>query len=296
MSNKKKKAAAGKSVAAKTNSGQKKTEQVKKDKEKQKAQAEKQAQRVREERQRAERERAKKSEDIQKRREKQRIKDEKTEKKTESKEKRRLNAKNIEEKIKAVLKKAADKIRYYTSKEFLGSFRYSRILIFIVLPLVLIGVGIFAFLQTPLVNVPSEIRNLTFSGRVESSLVANPSAFNESQRTMLIDSVDAHGFGDFDFYINTNITLDDNAETSTLRFGNPQGNGCILVATVYDEDGKVLYRSLGLEEGKEINSARFFEEIEYGTHDVKVAVNAYDSETNEKIATKYAKIKLSVGV
>lgn len=296
MSNKKKKAAAGKSVAAKTNSGQKTPEKTKKEKEKQKAEAEKQAQRVRDEKQKAERERAKKSEDIKKRREKQRVKDEKAEKKTEKKEKIASSFKGGFSALKAFLTKAKGKLGYYTGKEFLGSFRYSRIFVFIVLPLVLIGVGIYFFLLTPLVNVPAEIRSFDFSGRLESSLTAKPSAFSESQQLTFIKSVGAHGSGDFEFYINTDITIDDNCETENLRFGNPQGNACVLVATVFDEEGRVLYRSLGLEEGKEINSARFFEEISYGTHDVKVAVNAYDSSTHEKIATKYAEIRLSVGV
>ena len=296
MSNKKKKAAAGKSVAAKTNSGQKKPEAVKKESEKKKAEAERQAQRVREERQKAERERAKKSEDIRKRREKQRVKDEKAEKKTASKEKLASDLKGRLASFKAFLQKAGQKLRYYTGKEFLGSFRYSRIFIFIVLPLVLIGVGIYFFLLTPLMNVPEEIRNFEFTGRLESVLTAKPSPFNESQQKMFIDSVDAYGTDSFSFYINTDITVDDNGETENLRFGNPNMNGCVLVATIFDDNGKVLYRSLGLEEGKEINSARLFEEISYGTHEVKVAVNAYDSKTHEKIATKYAKIKLSVGV
>lgn len=295
MSNKKKKPAAGKSVAGKTNSG-KKIPDNKKNNEKKKAEAEKQAQRVREERLKAERERAKKSEELQKRREKQRVKDEKAEKKNEAKQKAVSSVRNELNSVRSLFEKIGKKLRYYTSKEFLGSFRYSRILVFIVLPLVLIGVGIYLFLQTPLVAVPSEIRDLEFSGRIESAATAKPSGFSESQQAMFIDSVGAHGTDDFEFYFNTNVTLDGNGETKNLRFGNPQGNDCILVATVYDEDGRVLYRSLGLEEGKEINSTKFFEEISYGTHDVKVAVNAYDSETNEKIATKYAKIKLSVGV
>lgn len=295
MSNKKKKPAAGKSVAGKTNSG-KKIPDNKKNTEKKKAEAEKQAQHVREERLKAERERAKKSEEIQKRREKQRIKDEKAEKKTEAKAKTVSFIKNRFDSVRNFCKKIGARLRYYTSKDFLGSFRYSRILIFIVLPLVLIGVGIYLFLQTPLVAVPSEIRDLEFSGRIESAATAKPSSFSESQQAMFVNSVGARGTDAFEFYFNTNVTLDDNGETENLRFGNPQGNGCILVATVYDDDGRVLYRSLGLEPGKEINSAKFFEEISYGTHDVKVAVNAYDSETNEKIATKYAKIKLSVGV
>ncbi|MBR5262716.1 MAG: hypothetical protein IKV49_02725 [Clostridia bacterium] len=295
MSNKKKKPAAGKSVAGKTNSG-KKIPENKKNIQKQKAEAEKQAQRVREERLKAERERAKKSEELQKRREKQRIKDEKTEKKNEKKEKVTSSVRGEVASVKAFFAKLDRKLRYYTSREFLGSFRYSRILIFIVLPLVLIGVGIYFFMITPLVAVPSEIRELEFSGRIESALTAKPSAFSESQQAMFIDSTAARGTDEFDFYFNTSVTLDDSGSTEDLRFGNPQGNGCILVATVYDDDGRVLYRSLGLEEGKEINNAKFFEEIAFGTHEVKVAVNAYDSETNEKIATKYAKIKLSVGV
>ncbi len=295
MSNKKKKPAAGKSVAGKTNSG-KKIPDNNKNKEKQKAEAEKQAQRIREERLKAERERAKKSEELHKRREKQRIRDEKTERKTKAKQKVASSLRNEADSVKDFFRKIVRRLRYYTSKEFLGSFRYSRILIFIVLPLVLIGVGIYFFMLTPLVNVPSDIRSFGYSGRVESALVAKPSSFSKSQQTMFIDSVGARGWGEFDFYINTNITLDDNCETKNLRLGSPEGNDCILVATVYDRDGRVLYRSLGLEAGKEINSARFFEEIEFGTHDVKVAVNAYDSITNEKIATKYAKIKLSVGV
>lgn len=294
MSNKKKKPAAGKSVAGKTNSGQKNPEKLKKQIEKQRAEAEKQAQRVRDERQKAERERAKKSEDIQKRREKQKIKDEKTEKKNEAKEKVASGFKNVAESFKGTASASRQKVKYYTSKEFLGTFNYTRILIFIVLPLVLIGVGIYVFLQTPLVNVPSEIRNLEYNGRVESSLTAKASRFNAQQQAMFIDSVNGIGSGDFEFYINTEIELDDNGETDSLRFGNPQGNDCVLVATVYDEDGKVLYRSLGLESGREINHAKFFEKLAYGTHEVKVAVNAYDSRTNEKIATKYAEIKLSV--
>ncbi|MBR6531118.1 MAG: hypothetical protein IKT61_01285 [Clostridia bacterium] len=296
MSNKKKKPAAEKSVAGKTNSGNKTSEKAKKEKEKQKVEAEKQAQRVREERQRAERERAKKSEDIQKRREKQRVKDEKHERKNEAKQKVTSSVKNEVDSVRKVFGKIAEKLRHYTSREFLGSFRYSRILVFIVLPLLLFSVGIYFFLQTPLVNVPSEIRNLAFAGRLESTANAKPSAFSEGEQAMFIDSVKAHGAGDFDFYINTHITLNDNGETDTLRFGNPKENDCVLVAFIYDEDGRVLYRSLGLAAGKEINSAKFFEEVEYGTHEVKVAVNAYDSETNEKIATKYAEIILSVGV
>lgn len=292
MANKKNKPAAGKSVAGATNSGKNISPKNKKHIDKQKSEAAKQAQKVQEERLKAERERAKKSEDIRKRREKQKVRDEKTEKKQLDKEKRT----NDRKKKVVFLKKIWDKVSYYTSKEFLGSFNYIRIFLFVVLPIVLIGFGISFLVQATFLNVPAEIRNLEFNGRLESSLVAKDSAFNSQQRQVFIESLDTHGSSKFDFYINSAIPVGDNGEIEELCFGNPNDEDIILVATVFDKEGEVLYRSLGLEKGKEINEVKLFQEVAYGTHKVKVAVNAYDRETNEKIGTKYARIKLCVGV
>lgn len=290
MANKKKRPAAGKSVAGTTNSG--KVNSDKKNIEKQKAEAAKQAQRVQEERLKAERERAKKSEDIRKRREKQKVKDERNEQKKLNKEKRSSQRK----KTAGAFKKIWEKILYFTSKEFLGSFNYMRIFLFVVLPSVLVAVGIFFFTQATFINVPSEIRNYEFNGRLESESVAKESAFNSQQREVFIETLNAHGSNKFEFYINSSVPVGDDGVIEELCFGNPAENDCILVATVFDSEGDVLYRSLGLESGTEINEAKLFKEVPYGTHNVKVAVNAYDKETNEKIGTKYARIRLSVGV
>lgn len=292
MSDKKKKPAAGKSVAGTTNSGKASPNKNKKNIEKQKTEAAKQAQRVQEERLKAERARAKKSEDIRKRREKQKAKDKKTEKKQLGKEKRS----NQRKQNAAFFKKIWEKIQYYTSKEFLGSFNYARIFLFVVLPIILVAVGITFFTQATFLNVPSEIRNYEFNGRLESSYVAKESAFNAKQRDVFIETLDAHGSRKFEFYINSSVPVGDDGVIEEMCLGNPEENDCVIVATIFDSDGNVLYRSLGLESGTEINDAKLFKEIPYGTHNVKVAVNAYDKETNEKIGTKYARIKLSVGV
>ena len=292
MSDKKKKPAAAKTVAGKTNSGKNNPNKTKKEQEKKKAEAAKQAQRVQEERQKAERERAKKSEDIRKRREKQKAKDEKAEKKQQNRKKRSDERK----KQLGTFKKVWDKIEYYTSKEFLGSFNYTRIILFVVLPIALIAVGISFVIQATFLNVPADILSYEYNGRLESSFTAKESVFNRQQQDVFIEALDAHGSNKFEFYINSVIPIDDDSATGQLCFGNPEENDCILVATVFDKDGEVLYRSLGLESGKEVNNATLFKELPYGTHKVKVAVNAYDSDTNKKIGTKYAHIKLSVGV
>lgn len=275
MSNKKNVPVADKTVAGKNNYKRKK-------------QAEKDARRVLEEKERKQKQREKRSEEIRKQRQKVSAKNnriaEKAEKKKRSKEHRKNRRDNFRTKFK-----------YYTSKEFLGSFNYFRIFTFIILPIAFIVTGIVCVSHSVFVNVPTDIRKTEFNGRLESETVAQESVFNAQQQQVFMDALKAKGSRSFEFYFNSVVDVNDDFSTDDLCFGNPESNDCVLIATVYDGD-TVLYRSLGLEPGREINRAKLFGELSYGVHDVKVAVNAYDINTNEKVGTKYAEIKLAVGV
>ncbi len=275
MSNKKNVPVADKTVAGKNNYKRKK-------------QAEKDAKRVLEEKERKQKQREKRSEEIRKQRQKVSARNnriaEKAEKKKRSKEHRKNRRDNFRTKFK-----------YYTSKEFLGSFNYFRIFTFIILPIALIVTGIVCVSHSVFVNVPTDIRKTEFNGRLESETVAQESVFNAQQQQVFMDALKARGSRNFEFYFNSVVDVNDDFSTDDLCFGNPESNDCVLIATVYDGD-TVLYRSLGLEPGREINRAKLFGELSYGVHDVKVAVNAYDKNTNEKVGTKYAEIKLAVGV
>lgn len=275
MSNKKNVPVADKTVAGKNNYKRKK-------------QAEKDAKRVLEEKERKQKQREKRSEEIRKQRQKVSAKNnriaEKAEKKKRSKEHRKNRRDNFRTKFK-----------YYTSKEFLGSFNYFRIFTFIILPIALIVTSIVCVSHSVFVNVPTDIRKTEFNGRLESETVAQESVFNAQQQQVFMDALKARGSRSFEFYFNSVVDVNDDFSTDDLCFGNPESNDCVLIATVYDGD-TVLYRSLGLEPGREINRAKLFGELSYGVHDVKVAVNAYDINTNEKVGTKYAEIKLAVGV
>ncbi len=275
MSNKKNVPVADKTVAGKNNYKRKK-------------QAEKDARRVLEEKERKQKQREKRSEEIRKQRQKVSAKNnriaEKAEKKKRSKEHRKNRRDNFRTKFK-----------YYTSKEFLGSFNYFRIFTFIILPIAIIVTGIVCVSHSVFVNVPTDIRKTEFNGRLESETVAQESVFNAQQQQVFMDALKARGSRSFEFYFNSVVDVNDDFSTDDLCFGNPESNDCVLIATVYDGD-TVLYRSLGLEPGREINRAKLFGELSYGVHDVKVAVNAYDINTNEKVGTKYAEIKLAVGV
>lgn len=291
MSNKKLKPAAGKSVAGKSNS-RAKNDLSPREKTKQRAEAEKKAKRIVEEKQREQERREKKSADIRKKRKKQNAK--------EQKNRIRAGKKEIRSEKKSrfivVLAKVWEKIKYYTGKDFLTSFNYVRIVIFIIVPIIIFVIGGIMVSRTVTVNVPTSIRNTSYSGRLESEALARDSVFNSQQRQVLTDSVRSSGSRKFSFYINSVIDIDDDFSTSELCFGNPSDNDCVLVATIFDSENNIIYRSLGLEPGKEINRATMFTELSYGMHRVKVSVNAYDKVTNEKIGTRYAEIKLAVGV
>ena len=284
MSNNKKKnkPAAGKSVAGKTNSKKNNNDKIK---QKQREEAEKQAKRIIEEKQKAQKIQQKKSEEIQKRRAKQGEKEQKIIRKTDKKGKRKRKIKRFKKKL-----------RYLFSKEFLSSINYFRVFIFIILPIIMVVMATIGLSRTVILNVPSDILNFEYNGRIESETVAHSSVFNKQQQQVFTDSLKSSGSRKFEFYINSVISIDDDNSTTNLSFGNPNGNKYSLIATIYDKNGQIIYRSLGLESGKEINDAKIFTALPYGLHDVKVAVNAYDKETNEKIGTRFAKIKLAVGV
>lgn len=285
MSNKKNMPAASKAVAGKNN---KKTNKSK-NAASQIRQNQKNAQRVLEEKERKLREREKRSKKI--RRQRQKVQEK--ESRLDAKKQKRSLAKNEQKKRKQNIVK---KLKYYTSKNFLASFNYFRIFSCIVLPMAVIVFCCISISQSVAVNVPSEIRSAEFSGRIESDVTAHEITFNVQQQQAFADLLNSHGSGKFEFYFNSVIEIDDDFSTDELYFGNPKSNDVVLIAVIYDNDGKILYRSLGLEPNREISEAAFFDELSYGMHDVKVAVNAYDRNTYKKIGTKYAKIKLAVGV
>lgn len=283
MSNKKAKPAAGKTVAGKNNSNKKNKTQQKR------VPSEKDARRVLAEKEKQQRQREKRSEEIRKQRKKAGEKaarlEEKSNKKSTAKQKRKSKRKSF-----------VQRLRYYTSREFFRSFNYFRIFVCIILPLALIAFGIVSFLGSVFMNVPQSIRTAEYDGRLESDTVAVESAFNAQQQKIFIDSLKSRGSRSFDFYINSIVEIDDDFSTDSLCFGNPKANRAIIVATIYDGEDNVLYRSQGVEPGKEINRVKLFDELSYGVHDVKVAVNAYDAESGEKLGTRYAEIRLAVGV
>lgn len=277
MSDKKIMPASGKSAAGKNNIKAKK-------------QAEKNAQKIINEKLRKKKLQEKRSKEIQEQRRQQKEAEQKKQQKEENRQQRILRKIRKKENIRNAYKK----FRYYTSADFLVRVNYKRVFLVIILPITSLTVGIVLLVNSVFFNVPKDIRNMEFGGNLASDSIAQESVFNKQQKNVMVKLLKEKGCKDFDFYINSVIEINDEFKTKSLMFGNM--SDYILVATIYDSDGKVLFRSLGLKPDKEINEAEFFDEMEYGQKKVKVAANAYNRKTFEKIGTKYAEVTLTIGV
>ena len=145
--------------------------------------------------------------------------------------------------------------------------------------------------------LPESVRNAEFKGRLEPDSVAVETSLSDSHQKKLAKSVDARGnTGAFDFYVNEEISVEEHTDPALIEFGSNSTNDCILVAFLLDENGEVIYRSLGVEPGEEIRSVVLFDSVSYGTQTATLAVVGYDAKTYEKIGTQTVKIDLKIGV
>ncbi len=162
---------------------------------------------------------------------------------------------------------------------------------------VAVAVAVLVIIFTQNLDIPSSVRDAEFKGRLEPSSVATEIALSPTRQKKLADSVNARGNnGAFDFYVNEEITLDEHGDPVLIEFGNIESNDCVLVAFLLDENGEVIYRSLGIEPGEEIRTVRLFDSVSYGTHNATLVVNGYNSESYRKLGTQTVDINLKIGV
>ena len=146
------------------------------------------------------------------------------------------------------------------------------------------------------VKIPDEIKNAEYKGRIESPSVAIETDISAEQQKMLSKSVSVKGNKSaFKFYTNKEIVMEDYSDPALIEFGSVSSNECVLLAFLIDENGKLLYRSLGVEPGKKIGSVSLFDSVPYGKHKLTLIVNGYDPETYEKKGTQTTSVNLTIG-
>ena len=147
------------------------------------------------------------------------------------------------------------------------------------------------------IGIPDEVANAEFKGRLEPETVAVSSSVSPQQQKKLAKALKSKGNNSaFDFYVNDEIIIDEYDDPALLEFGSVSENDCVLMFFILDEENNIIYRSLGVKPGCEVRSVSFFDELPYGTNKAKIVVNGYDAETNKKVGTQCAEIKIKIGV
>lgn len=147
------------------------------------------------------------------------------------------------------------------------------------------------------VAVPDYVKDAQFKGRVEPEAIAFDMDISESQQKALVKATKVKGdTHKFDFFVNDTVIMNEYDDPALIEFGSADSNKCVLVFYLLDKNGNELYRSLGVEPGKQIRSISFFDEIPYGTHEATLAVLGYNPETHKPVGMQTARIKLEIGV
>ena len=185
------------------------------------------------------------------------------------------------------LQKAFDMIGLKTKTDYAVCLVGATIIIALVILAILLFCGVF---QTK----ESRAANVSYYGREESDFaVSLISASEEEQKTMSDEMKLDFDNAKFDFYSMTEYEYSDANPIFPLSLANPSYNDCILVFTITDGDGEILYRSLGVRPGYMLTYVSFSRNIPYGENDLKLYVTAF-KEKEGKNETKYTKIGNSI--
>lgn len=184
-------------------------------------------------------------------------------------------------------------------KRFAQKYNIGKIVIAALLAIGIISFAVYLVISlfTPKVTIPDDIKNAEYKGRLEPSTVAvQMKDISSQQQKKLADAVKVKGDKSaFSFFVNDKIILDDYKDPALIEFGSVDTNKCVLLAFLIDENGRQVYRSLGVEPGKQISSVTLFDEVPYGNHKMTFIVNGYDPDTKEKIGTQTTEINLTIG-
>ncbi len=99
----------------------------------------------------------------------------------------------------------------------------------------------------------------------------------------------------FRYYAATELIFPEKHSLATLNLVNVFDNNCVFIVTIVDDNGNIYYQSLGLPAGNGISDIPI-NNLNYGTHQLKLVVSAYDPETYEHIGVQYSDITVQVGI
>ena len=140
----------------------------------------------------------------------------------------------------------------------------------------------------------SKAANASYYGRNESSESISDISINEKEQRLLSKDTDVViKNGRFDFFALTEFEIFDDQTYIPMSLSNPSYNDCVLIFTLTDGNGKVIYRSLGVEPGKSITNVNLNTKLNYGENILKLYIAGYKVK-NKKDKQTYTKLGNSI--
>ena len=141
-----------------------------------------------------------------------------------------------------------------------------------------------------------------YSGRNFASDEVGTIAIPDEQQQKYVKDTAAKGdTRKFSFYTNTEISVSKQDSLVPIAFSNPSAGKHILLCSIVNEDGVVVYRSLGLAPGQYVSNVRFSQYLKYGTNELTMYVSAFETTKEDdemfydKVGTQKVKLKVVCG-
>ena len=102
----------------------------------------------------------------------------------------------------------------------------------------------------------------------------------------------------FDYFCSRTIQLDPDSLSGYILFGNPAGNDCDLILSIFDSEDNLLFRSGGLTPGNYLTQIRLaVDGWENGEYACKAVVTAYRGQNIDYkcIGAQYSRLTVKVG-
>lgn len=136
---------------------------------------------------------------------------------------------------------------------------------------------------------------VSYYGRDESDMSASLISSTEEEQRMMSDEMELDFDNPkFDFYSLTDYEYSDASTIIPLSLSNPSYNKYVLVFTITDGEGEILYRSLGVRPGYVVTYVGFSRNIPYGENDLKMYVTAFKEKDGKNGEKKYSKVGNSI--
>ncbi|MBQ7654853.1 MAG: hypothetical protein IJS17_07265 [Clostridia bacterium] len=140
----------------------------------------------------------------------------------------------------------------------------------------------------------SRAATVKYYGRDESDLSASLISSTEEEQKIMSDEMQLDfDNARFDFYALTELDYTDANTTLPMSLANPSYNKYVLVFTITNGEGEILYRSLGVRPGYMLTYISLSRNIPYGENELKLYVTAF-KEKESKEETTYKKVGNSI--